>query len=57
MNTEGIVTYYTVEGGKNIKVVKDISDGKFYRVDTQNGKPLKTKGEVAAGKRTSRGKR
>uniref|UniRef100_Q0I1T5 Autotransporter adhesin n=2 Tax=Pasteurellaceae TaxID=712 RepID=Q0I1T5_HISS1 len=36
---EGVVAYYTVEGGKNYKVVKD-ADGKFYKANTENGTPL-----------------
>ncbi|WP_249962484.1 YadA-like family protein [Histophilus somni] len=38
---EGVVAYYTVEDGKNYKVVKH-TDGKFYKANTENGTPLDT---------------
>ncbi|MFY1027995.1 YadA-like family protein [Actinobacillus seminis] len=41
VNKEGIVTYYTVDEGKNIKVVKDYGDNEFYVVNTKDGQPLK----------------
>ncbi|TDF36224.1 hypothetical protein E1290_08835, partial [Histophilus somni] len=44
---EGVVVYYTVENGKNIKLVKD-QHGKFYKVNTKNGTPLTELGEVPA---------
>ncbi len=44
---EGVVVYYTVENGKNIKLVKDPL-GKFYKVNTKNGTPLTELGEVPA---------
>ncbi|WP_249963348.1 YadA-like family protein [Histophilus somni] len=50
VRNEGIVTYYTVEDGKNIKLVKDSHDGKFYRVNTKDGQPMKKLGAVDASK-------
>ncbi|TEW28036.1 hypothetical protein E2R48_09290 [Histophilus somni] len=38
---EGLVVYYTEEGGKKVKLVKSADDKKFYKVDTQTGEPLK----------------
>ncbi|THA40403.1 hypothetical protein E5428_09475, partial [Histophilus somni] len=37
---EGLVVYYTEEGGKKVKLVKSAGDGKFYKVNTQTGEPL-----------------
>ncbi|MSN96119.1 hypothetical protein F1B92_02730, partial [Campylobacter sp. FMV-PI01] len=39
---EGVVAYYTKEGNKTFKVIKD-TDGKFYKVNTENGTPLDNK--------------
>ncbi|WP_406812058.1 YadA-like family protein [Histophilus somni] len=38
---EGLVVYYTEEGGKKVKLVKSADDKKFYKVDTRTGEPLK----------------
>ncbi|WWO72661.1 hypothetical protein V4937_06255 [Histophilus somni] len=39
---EGVVTYYTTEGDKIYKVVKN-PEGKFFKVNTDNGTPLDDK--------------
>ncbi|THA20701.1 hypothetical protein E5361_09795, partial [Histophilus somni] len=46
---EGVVTYYTKDGNKIIKLTK-VDDGKFYRVNTKDGTPLKELKEVTADK-------
>ncbi|WP_168693927.1 hypothetical protein, partial [Histophilus somni] len=43
---EGLVVYYTIESDKIIKLTKASDDGKFYRVDTRNGEPLKKLGDI-----------
>ncbi|QEH10548.1 hypothetical protein E4M08_01195 [Histophilus somni] len=44
---EGVVTYYTKEGNKIIKLTKG-DDGKFYKVNTKDGTPYKDLGAVDA---------
>ncbi|TDF37845.1 hypothetical protein E1290_07530 [Histophilus somni] len=43
---EGLVVYYTIDHGKIVKLTKASDDGKFYRVDTKNGEPLKKLGAI-----------